>query len=123
MKKFAIAVVAFLGLGAAVQAGEVSSQLLGKMGMGGMQQLSDAQGMEIRGQGQSIRAGGDIRTTNTNTVKNSFNVQTNQNGGTNVDGDVRNTTTFEDNVDIDDSFNTIKVKVKISKSHRRNRRN
>jgi hypothetical protein len=60
MKKFVIAVVAFFGLGAAVQAADVSSNMLAKMGLGGMQQLSDSQGLAIRGMGRSIEVWGDV---------------------------------------------------------------
>jgi hypothetical protein len=54
MKKFVFAIVAVFGFAAAAQAADVSNDLLSKMGLGGMQRLSDAQGMDIRGMGDQI---------------------------------------------------------------------
>jgi hypothetical protein len=102
MKKFVIALVAFFGLGAAVQAADVSSDMLSKMGLGGMQQMTDAQGLAIRGMGNSVRVRGDVRITNNNTSGTNFGnfSQTFVQNGVN-DGDIDTDQDAETDIEID----------------------
>ena len=57
MKNMIIAAVAvaMLACVGSVQAGEVSNDMLSDMGLSGMQSMSDAQGLEVRGMGGYAR--------------------------------------------------------------------
>jgi hypothetical protein len=129
MKKFAIAIVAFFGLAAAVQAADVSGKMLSKMGLAGMQRLTDAQGMAIRGMGddinQNISVGDDQNNNNTVNQTNTGGAAVQQSNvlqGSNNVGDIENSAEdIDQDVDNDDSFNKYVIK-KSSKKHGKKRR-
>jgi hypothetical protein len=71
------AAAAVLAMAAPAGAGEIPDNVLAQMGLGGMQRMSDAQGMRVRGQGTAAVLGAGLSTVIFATDFNTFNASSN----------------------------------------------
>ncbi len=71
------AVAAIFAMATPAQAGDIPDHMLAQMGLGGMQRMSDAQGMKVRGQGTAAVLGAGLSTVIFATDFNSFNASSN----------------------------------------------
>ena len=71
------AVAAIFAMATPAQAGDVPDSMLAQMGLSGMQRMSDAQGMKVRGQGTASVLGAGLSTVIFATEFNTFQASSN----------------------------------------------